>query len=139
MSADLPPGMVPAEKLATRARREPSPDAASGAPVDPATEDRRDRLVERFVLLQCELGGLYYEMAIRGSVRDDVLQRRAAELQRVDLELARVERILRGEDALAESCPSCGAPAGRADQFCSSCGRPLALPPASNGNGGGPH
>jgi hypothetical protein len=129
--------MVPAEKLAGRARREPPPETPVAH--DPDTLAARDRLLERFALLQSELGGLYYEMAIRDSVRDDVLRRRAAELQRVDLELARVERILRGEGAVAaESCASCGAAVGRADQFCASCGRPLAPPPV-NGNGHGAH
>ena len=102
---------------------------------DPDTVARRDRLIEQFALLQSELGGLYYEMAIRDSVRDDVLRARAAELQRVDLELQRVERILRGEGEIAEdNCPSCGAIAGRADAFCAACGQPLHLPPA-NKNG----
>jgi hypothetical protein len=125
--------MVPAEKLAGHARRDPPPEAR--VTHDPDTVAARDRLLERFALLQSELGGLYYEMAIRDSVRDDVLRRRAAELQRVDLELARVERILHGEGAVAsDSCPSCGAVTGRADQFCASCGRPL-MPPPTNGNG----
>ena len=66
---------------------------------DPELEGRRDQLVERFVRMQSDLGGLYYEMAIRGHVRDDVLMRKAAELQRIDAELSQVERLLRGEDA----------------------------------------
>jgi uncharacterized Zn finger protein (UPF0148 family) len=76
--------------------------------------------------MQAELGGLYYEMAIRDHVRHDVLTRKAAELQRVDIELAHVERLLRdGESATAGACPGCGTPHGRADQFCSQCGRPV--------------
>jgi hypothetical protein len=124
----LPAGMVSAEKLANRARREP-------VPTEPPESDaealaRRDRLLERFALLQSELGGLYYEMAIRDVVRDDLLRTRAAELQRVDLELARVEAILRGQDGVAEdNCPACGSVVGRTDQFCASCGRPLMPPP----------
>jgi hypothetical protein len=94
---------------------------------DPDLSARRDRLVERFVVMQAQLGGLYYEMAIRDHVRDDVLARKAAELQRVDLELAQVERALRGEDA-AGACPSCAAPYSRADAFCSQCGHPLRNP-----------
>jgi hypothetical protein len=127
----LPAGMVPAEKLAGNARRDPAPAVPGPLPqADAEALARRDRLIERFALLQSELGGLYYEMAIRDCVRDDVLRRRAAELQRIDLELARVERILRGEGAVAEDdCPSCGGVVGRADQFCASCGRPLLPPP----------
>jgi hypothetical protein len=87
---------------------------------------RRDRLMERFAVMQSDLGGLYYEMAIRDHVRLDVLARKAAELQRVDIELAQVERILRGEDGVAvEPCPSCGTLSGRADLFCAQCGHPL--------------
>ena len=55
---------------------------------------QRDRLVERFALLQSELGGLFYEMAIRDHVRMDVLIARAAALQAVDGELSQVEQLL---------------------------------------------
>ena len=54
----------------------------------------RDRLTERFALMQSELGGLFYEMAIRDHVQMDVLIERAAALQRVDEEPAEVERRL---------------------------------------------
>ena len=94
-------------------------------PEDPELVARRDRLVERFAVLQSDLGGLYYEMAIRDHVREDVLARKAAELQRVDVELAHVERMLRGDATPGQACPSCGTPRGRADQFCSQCGHPL--------------
>ena len=90
---------------------------------------RRDRLVERFVLMQAQLGGLYYEMAIRDSLRRDVLDRKAADLQRVDIELAQVERLLGGGDVVAAGeCASCGTPYGRADVFCAHCGTPLQRP-----------
>lgn len=121
------PALIPAEKLAGLARREPP--AVPVQTEDPDTLARRERLLEHFTLLQCELGGLYYEMAIRDSIQPEVLRRRAAELQRIDAELARVERILRGTDSVTQECASCGAPASRADQFCSSCGRPLMVPP----------
>jgi hypothetical protein len=64
---------------------------------DPELIARRDRLMERFAVMQSDLGGLYYEMAIRDHLRLDVLARKAAELQRVDIELAQVERLLSGE------------------------------------------
>ncbi len=90
---------------------------------------RRDRLVERFVLMQAQLGGLYYEMAIRASVRRDVLDRKAADLQRVDMELAQVERLLSGGDVVpAGECATCATPYGRADVFCAQCGTPLQSP-----------
>ena len=122
----LPDGMVPASKIARRVRRaeqEPAPETAA---LDVELVARRDRLVERFVLMQAELGGLCYEMAIRDSLRGDVLAAKAAEMQRVDLELAQVERALRGEDtAVAGTCVSCGTPYGRGDVFCSQCAHPV--------------
>jgi hypothetical protein len=129
----LPAGMVPADKIARLSRR-PEPQQDSGGPVDHELAARRDRLVERFVLMQTELGGLYYEMAIRDHVRTEVLAAKAAELQRVDIELAQVERVMRGEDAgVAGHCAGCAAPYGRADAFCSQCGQPVHL--HTNGNG----
>ena len=43
---------------------------------------QRDRLLEKFTVMQADLGGAFYEMAIRDHVRMDVLTRKAAELQR---------------------------------------------------------
>ena len=55
---------------------------------------QRDRLLEKFTIMQTDLGGAFYEMAIRDHVRMDVLTRKAAELQRVDAELLATERML---------------------------------------------
>jgi len=55
---------------------------------------QRDRLLEKFTIMQADLGGAFYEMAIRDHVRMDVLTRKAAELQRVDAELLAAERLL---------------------------------------------
>jgi len=99
---------------------------------------RRDRLAERFTLMQADLGGVFYEMAIRDHVRMDVLTRKAAELQRVDADLAEVERMLRGYDGPpAGVCPACSAPHGSAAAFCSRCGTTLA-PAASPALGKAP-
>ncbi len=68
----------------------------STAAQDPDLVGRRDRLTERFTLGQAELGGIFYEMAIRDHVRLDVLMRKAAALQRVDAELTEVQRELDG-------------------------------------------
>jgi hypothetical protein len=57
-------------------------------------QSRRERLTERFALLQSELGGLFYEMAIRDHLQLDLLIARAAAMQRVDDELRQVEREL---------------------------------------------
>jgi hypothetical protein len=63
---------------------------------DPDLEARREQLTERFALMQLELGGLFYEMAIRDHLELDVLAAKSAALQRVDLELAEVQRSLAG-------------------------------------------
>jgi len=93
-----PPGMIPADKLAAQARRAAVAGgggaAAAFAGLDPELLGRRELLTERFALLQADLGGVFYEMAIRDHVRMDVLTRKAAELQRVDAELEQVEREL---------------------------------------------
>ncbi|HWE59891.1 MAG TPA: hypothetical protein VG228_09385 [Solirubrobacteraceae bacterium] len=44
--------------------------------------------------MQSELGGLFYEMAIRDHLQLDLLVERAAAMQRVEGELRRVERQL---------------------------------------------
>ncbi len=129
-----PPGMVPADKLAARAWR----DAAAPAPVPAHDREllaQRDRLAERFTMMQADLGGVFYEMAIRDHVRMDVLTRKAAELQRVDADLARVERELRGEPAgpPVGSCATCGAPYAAGSRFCASCGHVLGTPAAAAG------
>jgi hypothetical protein len=64
---------------------------------------QRDRLLEKFTIMQTDLGGAFYEMAIRDHVRMDVLTRKAAELQRVDAELLAVERMLEMFSAEAPS------------------------------------
>jgi hypothetical protein len=51
----------------------------------------RDRLTERFALMQAELGGLFYEMAIRDHINMELLIERAAALQQVEAELRRVQ------------------------------------------------
>jgi hypothetical protein len=102
------------------------------APQQPAENKelvgQRDRLLEKFTVMQADLGGAFYEMAIRDHVRLDVLTRKAGELQRVDAELLAVERQLELErtDA-AGHCPTCNAPFGRADRFCPQCGNSLVV------------
>jgi hypothetical protein len=93
---------------------------------------RRDRLLEKFTIMQADLGGAFYEMAIRDHVRMDVLTRKAAELQRVDAELLTVERLLELERADAVGiCPGCRAPYGHAVRFCAQCGQTLAAAEAT--------
>ena len=95
---DAPPaGLVPADKLAAQARRDALRGGAVPPGLSPVEHDllaRRERLTERFALLQADLGGVFYEMAIRDHVAMDVLTRKAAELQRVDADLQQVEREL---------------------------------------------
>lgn len=88
----------------------------------------RDRLIEQFALMQSELGGLFYEMAVRDHVQLDVLVARAAELQRVDAQLAQVELLLRSgrEQPLGGHCRECGTVYARGAVYCSQCGAALA-------------
>jgi hypothetical protein len=87
---------------------------------------QRDRLIEKFTIMENDLGGAFYEMAIRDHVRMDVLTRKAAELQRVDYELAGVERAMELErSGAAGTCRSCGASYGHGTRFCAQCGNPL--------------
>jgi len=100
---------------------------ASGGAANGELRAERDRLLEKFTIMQSDLGGAFYEMAIRDHVRLDVLTRRAAELQRVDLELQEIERRLELERADAAGiCSACGAPYGHGVRFCSQCGTALA-------------
>ena len=87
---------------------------------------RRDQLVARVAELQWDLGGLVYEMAVRNSVKLEVIVKRAVVLQDADAELSEVERILRmDETGAAGSCGSCGAPHSSGATFCWQCGKPL--------------
>lgn len=65
----------------------------------------RERLTERFVLMQSELGGLFYEMAIRDHLQLDLLVERAAAMQRLEAELRDVEQRLATELRAAEQRP----------------------------------
>ena len=58
----------------------------------------RERLTERFVLMQSELGGLFYEMAIRDHLQLDLLVERAAVMQQLESELRRVQAQLDAPD-----------------------------------------
>ena len=118
--------------LAKLRPEEPAPAKKVPPPQPPKTERKdlvaqRDRLLEKFTVMQTDLGGAFYEMAIRDHVRLDVLTRKAAELQRVDAELLAVERLLELERSDAAGlCPSCGSPYGPAVRFCPQCGSSLA-------------
>jgi hypothetical protein len=110
-----------------RKRPAPSPSTPAGPAPDPELIAQRDRLVERFAVMQSELGGLFYEMAIRDHVRMDVLIERAAALQRLDAELGQIERMLEtGASAAGGTCPSCGSIYARGAAFCAQCAHPLA-------------
>src|SRR3981081_1654829 len=87
---------------------------------------RRAQLPARMAELQWDLGGLAYEMAIRDSVRVDILVQRAAAIQDIDAELGEVERILRMEETgAAGECATCGAPHSSGAVYCWQCGSSL--------------
>jgi zinc-ribbon domain len=86
----------------------------------------RDRLLEKFTVMQADLGGAFYEMAIRDHVKMDVLTRKAAELQRLDMELGEVEEALELQRSdSAGTCANCGTEYQPGARFCSSCGEEL--------------
>ena len=92
-------------------RAEQALSAAYGQEFIVDLQRRRDQLVARVAELQWDLGGLAYEMAIRNSIKVEVLVKRAAELQDADAELSEVERILRMEETgTAGSCPPAAPP-----------------------------
>jgi hypothetical protein len=107
------------------------PEAAGAgqrAPADRELLAKRDRLIERFAAMQLDLGGVYYEMAIREHINHAVLTRKAAEMQRVDAELSQVEGVLDGGGSGSGRCPACDAPYASGSVFCSQCGNSLAAP-----------
>jgi hypothetical protein len=120
---------IQAPKLGRTAQNGSSPGARKkrGAPAEPENREliaERDRLLEKFTVMQADLGGVFYEMAIRDHVKLDVLTRKAAELQRLDIELGEVEEALALERSDSTSaCPSCGAEFDPGAKFCSACGQ----------------
>lgn len=87
---------------------------------------QRERLTERFALMQSELGGLFYEMAIRDHITLEVLIEKAAALQRIDIELAQIGYLLdTGDRSIGGHCPNCGIAHARGAAFCSQCASPL--------------
>ncbi|HEX4720715.1 MAG TPA: hypothetical protein VH300_19495 [Thermoleophilaceae bacterium] len=118
------------QHLNPRAKRAATTDTAHAPDVDAErTLDlrrRREQLAARMAELQWDLGGLVYEMAIRDSIRTEVIVQRAAGLQDVDAELGEVERILRMEETgAAGECATCGAPHSSGAVYCWQCGSAL--------------
>lgn len=131
-------------KLKPSKRARPAP-AAPAAPAQPSADAprsalnaaygeefvvdlkrRRDQLVARVAELQWDLGGLVYEMAIRNSIKVEVMVKRAVVLQDADAELSEVERILRmDETGAAGACKACGSAHSSGATFCWQCGQPL--------------
>jgi hypothetical protein len=105
-------------------QQDPADDQLAGT--QPELDAERARLTERFALMQSELGGLFYEMAIRDHVDMQLLIERAAALQRVEAELMHVAHLRHGGDGvLGGRCGRCGAPYARGAGFCSQCGQPV--------------
>jgi len=107
----------------------PIPPTSPAEPQEPPSVNlaqRRDELTARFAELQCDLGGLTYEMAIRNHISVEVLVGKAAILQDVDAELSEVERILHMEETgTAGACATCGSPHSSGAVYCWQCGQPL--------------
>jgi hypothetical protein len=93
---------------------------------DPELRVQRERLTQRFAVMQSELGGLFYEMAIRDHIAIDVLMHKAAELQRLDAELGQLDRLLEtGATAIGGNCQACGAVYAPGAAFCAQCAQPV--------------
>ena len=123
-----------------RRRPTPKPKAPPAVKREENTEllAQRDRLLEKFTIMQADLGGAFYEMAIRDHVRLDVLTRKAAELQRVDAELLAVERVLELERADAAGlCPAAAPPTATRCAFALNAGTPLFRPRQGRERGAG--
>ena len=107
-----------------------APAAPATSAADPELLAQRDRLTERFAVMQSELGGLFYEMAIRDHLQIEILMQRAAELQRVDGELGQLQRLLESgsESGVGGNCPACGALYARGAAFCAQCATPITAP-----------
>ncbi len=113
-------------KVRRQAPPPPAPSHGTGGATNADLLAQRERLTERFAILQSELGGAFYEMAIRDHVNLDPLIARAAELQRVDTELGAVERLIEtGHSAAGGTCEACGAVYARGAAFCAQCAKPL--------------
>jgi hypothetical protein len=126
--------VAPAPKSRRARRRERERAKRRGAPSAPQPPSeltvRRDQLARQFAEVQFDLGGLAYEMAIRGSFRPEVLTRRAAGLQAVEAQLSATESAIRsGASGFAGTCAACGTPYVAGAAFCSSCGKRLAAAP----------
>ena len=126
---------LPAQKAQAQAA------AAAATPQVPMTElrKRRDDLAQQFGELQYDLGGIVYEMARRDHYRMDVVTQHAANLQRIDAELAEAERLLRLEDAAAAgNCRFCGSLHAIGATFCWQCGERLLISSAPEVANSGP-
>ena len=126
-TAPVPPTQTPTPtSAATKKSTDSALSAAYGQEFVVDLQRRRDQLVARVAELQWDMGGLVYEMAVRNSIRVEVMVKRAVILQDADAELNEVERILRMEETgTAGSCGSCRAPHSSGATFCWQCGHSL--------------
>jgi hypothetical protein len=117
---------IQAPRLTRQSRNGKAPRKGSPPPENRELIAERDRLLEKFTVMQADLGGAFYEMAIRDHVKMDVLTRKAAELQGLELELGEVEEALELQRSDSTgACASCGAEFQPGSRFCSSCGEEL--------------
>jgi hypothetical protein len=113
-------------KLARPSRNGKAAKKGAPAPANRELIAERDRLLEKFTVMQADLGGAFYEMAIRDHVKMDVLTRKAADLQRLDMELGEVEEALELQRSDSTgACADCGTEFQPGARFCSACGEEL--------------
>ena len=122
----IKPPKIQAPKLSRPLRNGTATKKGAPTPENRELIAERDRLLEKFTVMQADLGGAFYEMAIRDHVKMDVLTRKAAELQRLDMELGEVEEALALERSDSTgACANCGTQYQPGARFCSACGEEL--------------
>jgi hypothetical protein len=129
---------------------QPAPDAeASARPSarERAAMRRRARKAGHMrEALVRDLGALVVEMDRLGRRNDELLARKAREIEALDRELRGIANALGQRQpvtslvaaGIAGSCAACGTLLGTSDRFCSHCGKPAADDGTSAGGPAGP-
>jgi len=111
---------------ATTATETSTAGGVAPAPTPTELTKRRDELAQRVAEMQWDLGGLFYEMAIRDQIRLPVLVERAARMQEADAELGEIERMIHNDHTgSAGNCTKCGALYSRGAGYCWRCGQAI--------------
>jgi zinc-ribbon domain len=130
----------------TPAGQEPPPAAGAARPSarERASMRRRIRKAGRIrEALVRELGTLVLEMQRLDRRNDELIRRKAREIEALDRELSGLAVALGRRQTLssvvatgvAGACPACGTLIGTEDRFCSHCGKPMVDEPGAADDG----